>query len=61
VEEFKKVRLALDEHALSGALEAQGVLGLRKVCGVREEDVGAVKVRYSSALDAYVYYGFSLE
>ena len=61
MEEFKEVRLVLDEHALSGALESQGILGLCKVCGVHEEVVGAVEVHYSGALNVYAYYGFGLE
>jgi hypothetical protein len=61
VEEFKEVRLVLDEHALSGALDTQGILGLRKVCGVREEYMRAVKVYYSSALNVDAYYCFCLE
>ena len=50
MEKFYKVRLVLDEHALSCALESQGILGLRKVCGVRDEVVGAIRVRHSCLL-----------
>ena len=61
MEEFYKVRLVLDEHALSCALESQGILGLRKVCGVCEEGMGAIQIHHSGALDVDTHDGFCLE
>ena len=61
MEEFDEVRLVLDEHALPCALESQGILGLRKVCGVREKVVGALRVCYSCALDVDAHDCFCLE
>ena len=61
MEEFYEVRLVLDEHSLSGDLEAQSILGLRKVCRVREEVVGAVEVYHPCALVVDAYDCFRLE
>ena len=61
MEEFYKVRLVLDEHALPCALEFQGILGLRKVCGVCEKGMGAIQIRHSGALDVDAHDGFCLE
>ena len=61
MEEYDEVRLVLDEHALSSTLESQSVLGLRKVCRIREEVVGAVRVCHSCALDIDAYNCFCLE
>ena len=61
MEEFYKVRLVLNEHALPCALESQGILGLCKVCGVGEEGVGAIQVHHSGALNVDSYDGFCLE
>jgi hypothetical protein len=49
VEEFKEVRLILNQHALSLALKFQTVLGLFEVCSVSEEGVEAVMVHYACA------------
>ena len=61
MEEFDEVPLVLNEHALPCALEAQGILGLCKVCGVGEEGVGAIQVYHSGALNVDSYDGFCLE
>ena len=61
MEEFYKVRLVLNEHALPCALESQGILGLCKVSGVCEEGVSAIQIHHSGALDVDVYDRLSLE
>ena len=61
MEEFDEIRLVLDEHTLPSALKSQSILGLRKVCGVREEVMGAVGVHHSCALDVNAYDCFCLE
>ena len=61
MEEFDEIRLVLDEHTLSSALESQSILGLREVCRVCEEVVGAVKVHHSCTLNVDAYDCFRLE
>ena len=59
--EIKEVRLILNEHALSLALQSQSVLGLCEMCSVSEEGVGAVEVHYACALHVDTYDRFRLE
>ena len=58
---FNVVRMVLDLHTLSSALESQSILGFCMVGGVREKVVGAIEVHHACALNVDTNVCFRLE